>query len=436
MSPEILAVVSILVLVLLMFLGVGIAPTLVIIGFLGSIFIIGFSRSLGILETTPYAVASNISFTVLPLFVLMGEFAFSAGLGAALFDAAAKWLYRLRGGLAIATAGGCALFAMVTGSSIATVATFTKLAVPQMIHHNYNKKLAYGVVASSGSLAVLIPPSGLMVLYCIFTEESLGSLMLAGFLPGALTVVIYTALILLMCRIRPQMAPTLDLRISWREKISSLRYIGPIVFVMVVMLGGIYLGVFTPTEAGAFGVVAVLIMVLVMRGMTPGKFKESLKNTVLTSTMIFFIIIGAMIYGKFVTLSGLTARLGAFLTDMQAPPVEVLIVILFIYLLLGTFLDTVAMVSITLPIFYPIMHALGLNGIWAGILIIKLCEVGMITPPFGINVFTLKATLGTGTKLEDVYAGIFPFLAADFVIIFFLIVFPQISLFLPSTINR
>ena len=431
-SSEMIGLLSLLAMIIILVVGINIGTTLVLVGFVGLVMLIGFTKSLGVLMTTPFTITYNISFTVLPLFVLMGEFAYAGGIATSLFDSAEKWLRSVRGGLAIATAVGCALFAMVTGSSIATVATFSKLAIPQMINHNYDKRLAYGVVASSGSLAVLIPPSGLMVLYCIFTDVSLGKLMLAGFLPGALTVVVYTALIISWAYINPKIAPRMPTEVPWKEKVNALKYIGPVVFVMVVMLGGIYIGVFTPTEAGAFGVLAVLIMAFLMRGLNFSKFKGSLQSTVTTSVMIFFIIIGAIIFGKFITISGLTSLIGDFITGLNVPPILVLLVILFVYLILGAFLETVAMVSITLPIFYPIISSLGLNGIWVGILIIKLCEVGMITPPIGLNVFTVKAILGPSTKMEEVFLGIMPFLLMDFIIVAILIIFPQISLWLPS----
>jgi C4-dicarboxylate transporter DctM subunit len=431
-SSEMIGLLSLVAMIVILMLGVNIGTSLVLVGFVGLVMLIGFNKSLGVLMTTPFTITYNISFTILPLFVLMGEFAYAGGIASNLLDSAEKWLRRIPGGLAIATAVGCALFAMVTGSSTATVATFSKLAIPQMLNHNYDKRLAYGVVASSGSLAVLIPPSGLMVLYCIFTDVSLGKLMLAGFLPGALTVAVYTILIISWAYINPKLAPRLATEVSWKEKVESIKYIGPVVFVMVVMLGGIYMGVFTPTEAGAFGVLAVLIMAFLMRGMNFTKFKGSLQSTVTTSVMIFFIIIGAIIFGKFITISGLTFLIGNFITGLHVAPIIVLLVILFVYLILGAFLETVAMVSITLPIFYPIISSLGLNGIWVGILIIKLCEIGMITPPIGLNVFTVKAILGPSTKMEDVFLGIMPFLWMDFILVALLIIFPQISLWLPS----
>lgn len=413
-------------------LGFPIAIAVGISGFVGAIMLIGFPKALSLLMTTPYYSSAQFAFTVLPLFVFMGELAFFGEMAGDLFKAVSKWLGRLHGGLAQAVSAGCAFFAVVTGSSIATVATFTRLAVPELKRYNYDDKLTYGVIASSGSLAVLIPPSGAMVLYCMLTDVSLGGLMLAGFIPGVVSAILYMLMIYVRARLNPKLGPPSTEVVTWKERLSSLRWLGPIIFVMVVMLGGLYLGVFTPTEAGAFGVLAVLVMVLSKRGLSLKRFKESVKSTVLITAMIYFIIIMSMIYAKFIGLTGISHSLEELLTRMAIPPIVVVIILMVIYLFLGTFLDVVAMMCITLPIFFPIIAGLGLNGIWFGILVIKQCEMAVITPPVGMNVFTIKAIMGEAVSLKTIYDGTYPFLVMDIVILAILMAFPQISLFLPG----
>ena len=432
LSPELVGVLGIIVLFLGLSMGFHIGVTLAGVGFLGFVALMGFHKSLGMLTTTPYYTVADYSFIVLPLFLLMGEFAFQGGIGQLLYKAAAKWLGRIYGGLAMATTASAALFSSLTGSSLATAATFSKLAVPEMMALNFDKKLACGVVAASGSLAALIPPSGLMVLFSVFTEVSLGKLFIAGIFPGILSAMIYICMIYFRVRMDPSSGPRTTDIASFKEKVLILRWLAPVGIVVVVMLGGIYGGIFSPIEAGAVGAFTVFIVVVARRSLSLAAMKTSLMNAARTSAMIFFLVIGSIIFGKFLVISGLPDTLLTFVKDLAVPRIFILVSVLLLYTVLGTFLDVVAMLAITLPTFFPLLHGLGFDGIWIGILTIKMIEIAAITPPIGLNVYVVKGVVGDVINLRDLFQGILPFFAMDVLTLAILVAFPQISLWLPS----
>jgi C4-dicarboxylate transporter DctM subunit len=432
-STELLGILGFLVVFALLALGMHIGTALGIIGYAGCVVLLGFTKSFSIMATTPFVTVANFSFVVLPMFILMGEFAFQGGMGVLLYNAASKWLGRLHGGLAMATVGANALFGAVSGSTAAAAASFGKLAVPEMMRYNYDRKLAGGVVAASGTLSSLIPPSGVMVLYCIFTEESLGKLMIAGFIPGFLSALIYMVMIYVRVRLNPQLGPRSTEIVPWKERLLATRWLTPIAVVMIVMLGGIYMGVFSAIEAGAAGAFIVLVVVLVRRSLSLKALRTSLTNTARTSTMLFWVLIGAMIFAKFIVLSGLPDLLLAFVTGLAVPPIGILIVVLLVYVVLGCIMDVPTMLAITLTMFYPLLISLGFDGIWLGILTIKIVEIAVITPPIGINVFVLKGVVGDVVGLGDLFRGISPFFVMDIITLAILVAFPQICLWLPST---
>jgi len=432
LSPEQIGGLGLLAMFIGLAMGIHIGVTLGVVGFVGCVAILGFQKSYSILVTTPYVTASTYSFIVLPMFILMGEFAFQGGIGRLLFIGASKWLGRLHGGLAMASCAAAALFAAITGSSLATAATFGKIAVPEMMRLKYDGKLAAGSVAAAGSMAALIPPSGLMVLYCIFTDVSLGKLFMAGFIPGALSAVIYMASIYVRARLNPSLGPASQEVVSWKDKIYSIRWLTPIAIIVIVMMGGIYGGIFSPVEAGSIGAFSVFVVVLARRSLTLRSLKATLMNAAELTSMIFFIIIGAMIFGKFLALSGLPDLLLRFIEALEVPRIYVLIIILFIYIILGAILDVQAMICITLPIFFPLLSGLGFDGVWLGILTIKIIEIGVITPPIGLNVYVVKGAVGDAVSLADLFKGILPFFCMDVLTLAVLVAFPQISLWLPS----
>jgi len=433
LSPELIGVLGILAMLAGIALGIHIAVTFGLVGFIGCVTLIGFSKSLSVLTTTPFYTTANYSFVVLPMFILMGELAFQGGIGRLLYTAASKWLGRLYGGLAMATTAAAALFGAITGSSLAAAATFGKLAIPEMLKFNYDSKLAGGSVAAAGSMAALIPPSGLMVLYCIFTEVSLGKALIGGIIPGALSALIYMVMIYVRVRLNPSLGPPSLEVVPWKEKILAIRWLAPIAITATVMLGGIYGGIFSPVEGGSVGAFAVFVIVVARGSLSLRALKTSLANTAQTSAMIFFLIIGAMIFSKFLTLSGLPDAVLRFVSGLAVQRLVILIIILFIYIVLGTFMDVIAMLAITLPIFFPLLHdGLGYDGVWLAIITIKLVEVAVITPPIGLNVYVVKAVVGDLVSLGDLFRGIVPFFMMDVLTLIILVAFPQISLWLPS----
>jgi C4-dicarboxylate transporter DctM subunit len=432
LSPELVGLLGFLAMFAGLALGIHIGVTLGIVGFAGCAVLLGVSKSLSVLATTPYYQVASIGVITLPMFILMGEFAFQGGIGTLAYSVASKWLGRLHGGLAMATTAANALFAAVSGSSLAASASFGKIAVPEMIRYNYDSKLAAGVVAASGTLAALIPPSGLMVLYCIFTGVSLGRLLVAGFIPGIIEAITYMLMIYFRVRLNPHLGPRMTEVVPWKERLLATRWLTPIAVIMIVMLGGIYTGVFSPTEGGAFGAFAVFIVVLARRSFSLTKLKTSLTNTAETSAMIFFVIIGAMIFGKFLALSHLPDALLTFVSGLEIPPLGILVVVLLIYIVLGGIMDAIAMLAITLPMFYPLLHGLGLDDIWVGILMVKIVEMAAITPPIGMQVFVLKGVVGDVVSLGGLFRGIFPFFLIDVSNLILIVAFPQICLWLPS----
>jgi C4-dicarboxylate transporter DctM subunit len=432
-SPELLGILGFVAMFALLALGIHIGIALGVIGFIGCAVMLGFSRSLSLLVTTPYYVVANYNFIVLPMFILMGEMAFQGGIGILLYKAASKWLGRLHGGLAMATTAASALLGAITGSTLAAAATFGKLAIPEMRRHKYDNKLATGVVAASGTLAVMIPPSGIMVLYCILTDVSLGKLMIAGIIPGFMSAAIYMVMIYLRVRLNPRLGPSSTEIVSWKERVLSIRWLTPVAVVMAAMLGGIYTGVFTPIEAGSIGAFTVFIVVLARRSVSPSTLITTLVNTIRTSAMIGLVIVGAMVFGRFLMVTALPDALLAFVSNLAISPIGILVVILLIYIVLGCIMDVPAMIVITVPMFYPLLHGLGLEDIWVAILIIKIVEIAAITPPIGLNVYVLKGVVGDVISVGDIFRGILPFFVMDILTLALLVAVPWIVLWLPST---
>jgi tripartite ATP-independent transporter DctM subunit len=432
LSSEAIGIIGLLVMLAGLFLGIHIGVVLGGVGLVGCMVLMGFSKGIGLLASTGYYTVSNYGFIALPMFLMMGEFAFQGGIGTLLYSAVSKWMGHLYGGLAMATAGANALFATIAGDSLSATATFGKIAIPEMIRYKYDKRLACGVVASAGCLAVLIPPSGVMIFYCIFTSVSLGKLMIAGFVPGIMSAILYMVYIYGRVRLSPTLAPRSTERPTLGEKLRAIRWLVPIAVVVVVMFGGIYLGVFSPVEAGAIGAFTMVILVLARRSLTLAKFAAAMGNVARTTAMIFFVIIGAMVFSKFLVVAGIPDLMLKVIANLQVPPIVVLLIILVIYLILGCFMGVVAMLAVTLPIFFPLAEGLGFDGVWFGIIIVLMCEIAALTPPVGLNVYVLKAVVGDLVPTGTIFRGIVPFFILNLVIVTILITFPQLSLWLPS----
>lgn len=431
-SSEIIGLLGMILMVVGLFLGVHIGIVLGGVGLLGCIVLMGFAKGVGLLASTAYYTIANYNFIALPMFLMMGEFAFQGGIGTLLYSAVSKWMGHLYGGLAIATTVANALFATIAGDSLSATATFGKIAIPEMVRFKYDKGLACAVVASAGCLAVLIPPSGVMILYCIFTSVSLGKLMMAGFIPGIISTAIYITYIYTRVRLKPSLAPRSEEVPSWKERAAAIKWIVPLAVVMVVMFGGIYTGVFSPVEAGSIGAFTVLILLMIRRSLSWAKFAAGLANVARTTTMIFLVIVGAMVFSKFLVVAGLPDFILNLITSLHVSPMMVLMIIIFIYLILGCFMGVVAMLAVTLPIFFPLMQGLGFDGVWFGIIIVLMCEIAALTPPVGLNVYVLKAVVGDLIPTGGIFRAIVPFFILNLLIVALLIGFPKLSLWLPS----
>jgi len=434
-APPLVGLIGIGVLIALILLGVPIAVSSAIVGFVGCIVLVGVKPALGIIYTIPIDKVATYSLSVIPLFILMGTLALHGGIGRELYEACVKWLGRLPGGLALATTAANALFGACSGSSLAAAATFTKLALPEMSRYKYNAKLSTGCIAAGGTFAAMIPPSGMMVIFCTFTPVSLGKLLVAGVIPGILTALMYMSSIYIRCRLDPSLAPLVQEKVTLKERLRSLRYLGAAIVTFTVLLGGIYLGVFSPTEAGAAGAFVIFLIILLRRRMTFHMLLDSLKETVSTTALIFFIIVGAMIFAQFLAVSRLSNVFIDLVLSWQLSPVGVIVLVMIIYIFLGTFLDAVAMMALTLPILFPMVEALHIDGLWFGILVIKITEIALVTPPLGLNVYVVKGLAPEETRLGDIFVGIMPFLVMDLLALALFVLFPPIIQWLPGTMG-
>jgi tripartite ATP-independent transporter DctM subunit len=366
---------------------------------------------------------------VIPLFILMGAFAFNAGLSEDLYRTVYKWLGHLRGGLAMATVGACACFAAICGSSLATAATLGSVALPEMKKYKYDPALATGSIAAGGTIGILIPPSVILVIYGIITELSIGKLFLAGFIPGILEAVFYMITISIITSINPNLGPR-GPKTTLNEKFIALSKTWEVLFLFLLVIGGIYLGVFTPNEAAGVGAFGAFIFGILRKKLKWKNFKESFIDTGKTTGMIFLIILGAMILGYFLSVAKLPSELARFVSELPVNRYVILIMILIVFLLLGCIMDSMAIVLLTVPIFYPLILKLGFDPIWFGILVTRMTEIGLITPPVGLNVYIIKGI--SDVPMGTIFKGITPFLIADLCEVALLIAFPQLSLFLPS----
>ena len=434
MDPLTSGLVMIVLLLVLLAIGLPIAFSLGISGVICVFMVTGWQTTYGFLSTTPFNTSASWLYVVLPLFILMGMLSYSAGINEDAFTIANYWLGKIKGGLAMATIWACSVFGATSGSSIAAAATMGKLAIPQMRRYNYSMELAAGCVAGGGTLSVMIPPSGILVIYGIITEESIGQLLIAGLLPGLLSALIYMSGIYVWCSIKPSIAPSTDIRVTWKKRFVSLKNGYGAVLIFGVVMGGIYTGIFTPTEAGAFGAAVALILLLTKSKTRFHSLREGLVETAKVTCMFFTIVICAHFFTLGLTVSGIPKALVTYLTELNMHPKLVLTILLFVYIPLGMFLDTVSLLFLTLPIIFPVVKAMGFSGIWFGILVTKLIEVSLITPPVGLNVYVIKGILPE-VEIGTIFKGCIPFLIMDILTLAALFFFPQITLWLPSTMR-
>lgn len=430
MDPQLIGWLGIAAVFALLILRVPIAYVLVLVGFLGYTAIRGLDPALRIAAMIPYAKIASYPFSVIPLFIIMGHFAYIAGFANGLFRATQAWFGRVPGGLVQATIAGSAAFGAASGSGLATCAIVSKVAIPQMIELGVNRKLAYGAVAAAGTIAQMIPPSILMVIYGIITETSVAKLLIAGILPGIVAAINYMIMVYIRAKRNPSLAP-LAKGVSWKESFIALKDTWGIAVLAVLVIGGIYSGIFTPTEAGAVGAAGAFILALALKKLKWKDLSEVLVGTSRTTGMVFLIIACAFVLGYFLGISRLPTQVSLFLTELAVPRLFILLGIMVMYIILGFFLDMIAAMFLTLPIIMPAIVNLGYDPIWFGVIMVHLCEVALITPPFGLNLFVMKGVL-PDANLREIIAGIWPFFLVDMITLAIYIAFPQLSLFLPQ----
>jgi tripartite ATP-independent transporter DctM subunit len=416
----------------LLFLGAPVAFATGIAGMVGLFLLGGSQLVLGVLKTAPHSAIANYELITIPMFIMMAEFTVISGVADELFSTARVWLGRVRGGLAVATAVAGAAFGAISGSSTASAATLASTSIPAMVHHGYDGRLANGVVSISGTLAMLIPPSLAVILYGILTEESIGKLLIAGVVPGILVMLTIILTVYFLVWRDPSRAPV-SRAFTMREKVTSLKVTGPFIVLFMAVTGVIYLGVATPTEASALGAGGALILACVRGRMTKRGLLLAIWGSASTTAMIVMIIVGALVFGYFLTLTRTTQDFVEWVSVLPVPTWTIMLVILSLYLVLGFVMDQVAILILTIPILYPLILNLGYDPIWFGIMVIVMAEVGMVTPPVGLNVYVVARY--TGVPVQEVFAGVFPHVVAHLILIVFLMLFPGLILWLPSTMG-
>ena len=430
MTPLTIGVIGLVILFVLLLSRMPIGLVMALVGFTGFVIIAGFSDALGILGTVPYATFANYNMSIIPLFILMGAFCYYSGLSKDLYDSVHAWIGHFRGGLSMATVGACAGFAAVSGSSLATAATMRTVALPEMKRYGYDNRLATGAVAAGGTIGILIPPSIVLILYAVITEQSIGKLFLAGIIPGVLEAIFYLLTIYILCRFNPRLGPP-GPGTSFKQKVVSLSNSWIVLVLFVLIMGGLYLGWFSPIEASGIGAFGAFIFALLRKKLPWQSFKESLFDTGKTTVMIFIILLGAMIFGYFLAVSRIPYELASTISALPVNEYVILAIILIFYLFLGAVMDSLAMMLLTVPIFFPLILELGFDPVWFGILIVRVCEIGLITPPVGLNVYIIRG-VAKDVPMQTIFSGIAPFLVADVLHVILLVAFPQITLFLPN----
>jgi tripartite ATP-independent transporter DctM subunit len=430
MDPSTVGVLSILALLVLMFFGMHIGFAMFVVGGAGMLLLVPSKAVFSTIATEPYGALARYTLSTIPMFALMGYFAHYGGLTRDIFEAARRWAGRFPGGLAMASVIGCTGFAFCSGSSLASAAVMGQVIVPEMLKQGYDKRFAAGTVAASGTLAAMIPPSIILILYGIITEQSIAKILIAGIIPGAVSAAIYMSGIFLIARFRPKLAPA-TIGASWRERLSALKDVWGVLILVLLVIGGIYTGLFSPTEAGAAGAMGAFLLGLVARRINLKNFWKPLEETGMLTAQIFIIIAGALMFARLLTFSRLPYAFVNWVLALQVSPMLILIGVMAIYVFLGTFMEPLGMMFITLPIIFPAITALGFNPIWFGILIAKTIEIGVITPPVGMNVYALKGAVPQ-VSLEDIFQGISWFLLMDILTLALLIAVPQIVTFLPN----
>ena len=435
MEPVTVGIFAIIALLVFLALGLHIAVDFLLVGLVTTTVLIGIHAALPLLGQTMYYSIATPSFAALPLFVIMGAFASRGGFAKRVYDGIHEAAWGLPGSLGITTCYGCAAFGAVSGSSLATSAIFGRLVLPEMARHRYDKTFSLGTIAAAGTFAAMIPPSSMFIIYAIFTEQSVGRLFIAGIIPGLITATVYSLSIILRVKFNPKLAPPMqrETPVTIQHRLVSLTETWPVLLLATIVLGGIYSGVFTPTEAGAAGAFATLILGIFLGKL--GKLsiiKEALRESAQTTAMVFMIIVGALFFTRVLAITRIPMELSELIMGWNLSKMVVLVIILLLWFLLGMIIIPSGICALTLPIVFPIVVDLGFDPIWFGVITLKLAEIAAVTPPVGLNVYTLKGVAGEDTSIEQVFRGIWPFVICDVLVLIALIIFPQLSLYLPN----
>ena len=435
MNPTLIGIVGIVLMVLIFMSRMPVAYVMAMVGFVGFSLMISLKGGLNLLAKDYYENFSSYGLSTVPLFILMGQLAFNAGISSRLYDTGYKFLGSIRGGLAIASVTACTAFGAVCGSSAATAATMATVGLPEMKRFGYADELAAGSVASGGGLGMIMPPSVVLIVYGVLTEQSIGKLFVAGIIPAILVTVLFIIAIVIWCAFAPNQGPRGE-KFSWKQKFKSLLGMGETLAVFALVMGGLFFGWFTPTEAAAIGVCGVLVVTTLRRQLTWASFVDALYETLKTSCMVLMLVGGAVIFGKFLAVTRIPFNIASWIGGFDLPPLVILSMVVLVYFIGGCFMDSLALVMLTVPIFFPLVMGLGFDPIWFGIIIVMVTEMGVITPPVGINVYVVygvaRSMPGSGIQLESIFKGIAPFMIAVLAGTIILAVFPQLILFLPN----
>jgi tripartite ATP-independent transporter DctM subunit len=416
-----------------LFARVPIGVSLALVGVCGYAAVDGWHKALAMMGSVPFELASAYSLSVVPLFILMGAVASRAGMSRELFNAANAIFSGWRGALTNATIGACAAFGAICGSSIATAATFSKVAIPEMRRHGYDEGLAAGCVASAGTLGILIPPSVILAIYSLVAEQSLSTLFAAALIPGLLLAALYIVVVVIVARLRPEWAPKIP-AMPLAQRLRAATHMWKLVLLFFLAVVGIYLGWFSPTEAAAIAAFAAIVIGFATRALSLRGLMDALLDTVFSTAMLFFIIVGAFIFSRFIVLTRLPNELAAWVQQVGLSPALIVLAVVLLYFLLGTALEEVSTILITVPVILPLMTSIGYDGIWFGIFVTVMATIGLISPPVGLTVFVIQAQ-NPDIPAAKIYRGTLPFLAADFVLVALLITFPSLALWLPSVLR-
>jgi len=433
MSATTIGIIGIAALFVLVFLRMPIGFLMAIIGAAGFAAIVTGDAALSLLARDFSSIFGSYELTVIPLFVLMGQVSFHSGISSRLFNTAYKFMGHLPGGLAIAAVGACAAFSAVCGSTNATAATMAAATLPEMKKYNYKPSLATGVVAAGGSLGILIPPSVIFIVYGTLTGQSIGKLFMAGVIPGALLVLLFTATILVWASIDPSLGPV-GQKATWIERFKSIQGVFETLLIFMLVLGGLFMGFFTPTEAGAIGAFVTIAIAIVRRMLTWEKLVTSLFETTRTTCMIMVIVAGATIFGHFLAISRIPYNIASWVSTINVSPVLIMFMIILVYIIGGCFIDSLALIMLTVPIFYPLVLQLGFDPIWFGVIIVMVTQVGVLTPPVGASVYVVSG-IARNVPLEVIFKGVTPFIIALLTGILLIVLFPKIALFLPQMVR-